>query len=217
MGSAVGIDAHPAMYGENAEFMDFFVPGIMAFVVYLLTTLLTLITFVGERIMGALERLLATPLRRQRSSPDMLSPRYRRNNGGRAAPEHRDPVFHISNVGNVLLLAFLTIALLPSSASRWHPFLQPRRTRAQAVHFIPFIVLPAFLLAGIFWPIEVIPAWLRPASYLVPPTYAVTPVAPSFSGLGADRIWPDLGALLVFAAVLLLLATLTLPGRRVPR
>lgn len=31
-----------AVFGENARFMDFFVPGIMAFAVYMITTLLTL-------------------------------------------------------------------------------------------------------------------------------------------------------------------------------
>lgn len=34
----------------------------MEYVVYFLTTLLTLITFVGGRVNGTLERLLATPL-----------------------------------------------------------------------------------------------------------------------------------------------------------
>ncbi|MDO8871039.1 MAG: ABC transporter permease [Methanobacteriaceae archaeon] len=32
--------------------------------------------------------------------------------------------------------------------------------------------LPVFLLSGVFWPVEAIPIWLRPISYLVPPSYA---------------------------------------------
>jgi ABC-2 type transport system permease protein len=32
----ITVDSEDAIYGENAEFMDFFVPGVMAFVVYLL-------------------------------------------------------------------------------------------------------------------------------------------------------------------------------------
>ena len=50
------------IYGKDAQFIDFFVPGILAFVVYLLTTILTLITFVGERSNGTLERVLASPV-----------------------------------------------------------------------------------------------------------------------------------------------------------
>ncbi|MCK5548097.1 MAG: ABC transporter permease, partial [Thermoplasmata archaeon] len=42
----IALDSENAIYGQNAEFMDFFVPGIISFVVYLLTTLLTLIAFV---------------------------------------------------------------------------------------------------------------------------------------------------------------------------
>jgi hypothetical protein len=48
----ISVDADNAIYGKGAKFMDFFVPGIMAFVVFLLTTLLTLISFVGETYLG---------------------------------------------------------------------------------------------------------------------------------------------------------------------
>ena len=60
--SPVTVNSDP-IYGKDATFIDFFVPGIMAFVVYLLTTLLTLLAFVGERTSGTLDRLLSTPLR----------------------------------------------------------------------------------------------------------------------------------------------------------
>ncbi len=47
--SPISINTYP-VYGNDAQFINFFVPGIIAFVVYLLTTLLTLIVFVGERV-----------------------------------------------------------------------------------------------------------------------------------------------------------------------
>lgn len=55
--------ATTAIYGKGAKFIDFFVPGIMSFVVFMLTTLLTLVSFVGERTGETLQRMLATPLR----------------------------------------------------------------------------------------------------------------------------------------------------------
>ncbi|MGZ7120009.1 MAG: ABC transporter permease, partial [Methanobacterium sp.] len=74
-----------------------------------------------------------------------------------------------------------------------------------------FVILPAFLLSGIFWPIEAIPAWLRPLSYLVPPTYAVAANrAVMLKGWGLDMIWPDILALIIFAVVFLALAVWSL-------
>ncbi len=86
---------------------------------------------------------------------------------------------------------------------------------AQAIQFLPFIILPAFLLAGIFWPIEAIPSWIRPASYLVPPTYAVDACrSVVLRGWGLDKIWMDIVALLVFASVFLTIAVWSLKRRK---
>jgi ABC-2 type transport system permease protein len=70
------------IYGKDAEFIDFFVPGILAFVVYLLTTIITLITFVSERSNGTLERVLAIGYRR--GSSDRIR-HYIRHTGNHAS------------------------------------------------------------------------------------------------------------------------------------
>src|SRR5665647_2824162 len=88
------------------------------------------------------------------------------------------------------------------------------RDRAQAIQFLPIVVLPAFLLSGVFWPIQAIPAWLRPVSYIIPTTYAVDAVrSVIIRGWGLDKIYPDVVALLIFASVFLVLATLLLRRR----
>ena len=59
----VNVGMSAAIYARDAAFRDFFVPGIMAFVVFMLTFILTLLAFVSERTSGSLERLQVTPLR----------------------------------------------------------------------------------------------------------------------------------------------------------
>jgi ABC-2 type transport system permease protein len=74
--------------------------------------------------------------------------------------------------------------------------------------------MPGFLLSGVFWPLEAIPAWLRPASLLVPPSYAIEATrSVMLRGWGLDMIWHQLVALVVFAGVLLLLAVISLKRR----
>lgn len=200
------------VYGKDAEFIDFFVPGILAFVVFLLTTLLTLITFVGERTNGTLERILASPV-----TEGEIVTGYALTFGSLGLLQVAFLLivaivfFNIMIVGNVLL-AFLTIAILAMVSLSLGILLSSLAKRPeQAIQFIPFVVLPTFLLSGIFWPIQAIPEWLRPLSYLVPPTYAVDACrAVMLKGWGLDRIWPDILILLIFAGLFLALATWSL-------
>ena len=200
------------IYGENADFIDFFVPGILAFVVYLLTTILTLITFVGERSNGTLERVLASPV-----TESEVVCGYAITFGTLGILQVSlllvvaILVFNIMVVGNVLL-AFLAVAILAVTCQALGILLSSLAKRPeQAMQFFPFVVLPAFLLSGVFWPIQAIPYWLRPFSYLVPPTYAVDACrAVMLKGWGLDKIWPDLVALIIFSILFLCLAVWTL-------
>jgi ABC-2 type transport system permease protein len=211
------VDAEDAIYGKGAKFMDVFVPGIMAFVVFLLTTMLTLISFVGERTSGNLERLQSTPLRESElvvgyaiafSIIGMLQTVVLLIIGVVA--------FHIMIVGNIVL-AFAVIALLAIVSLSLGILLSSLAKReAQAIQFFPLIILPTFLLAGIFWPLEAIPSWLRPVSYIIPPSYAVDAIrSVMLRGWGIGGIWIDIVALCGFAAAFLAVAVLSLKrGRR---
>lgn len=196
------------LYGENAEFIDYFFPGILSFVAYLLTVLLTLMSFVSERVSGTLDRLLATPLRESE-----IVTGYAVSFGIMGIVQSAFlltvgmVVFKVNVVGDVLL-AFVVIALLAVVSQALGILLSALAWReVQAIQFFPFIVLPAFLLSGIFWPVEAIPTWLRPASYLVPPTYAVDACRDiMLRGWGLEKVWPDIAALVVFAGVFLVAA-----------
>jgi ABC-2 type transport system permease protein len=204
------------LYGENAEFIDYFFPGILSFVAYLLTILLTLISFVSERVSGTLDRLLATPLKESEvvtgyavafGLVGIVQSAFLLTVGM--------VVFKVNVVGNVLI-AFVVIALLAVVSQALGILLSGLAGReVQAIQFFPFVVLPAFLLSGIFWPIEAIPSWLQPASYLVPTTYAVDACRDvMLRGWGVEKVWPDIAALLVFAGVFLVAATWSLKRKR---
>jgi ABC-2 type transport system permease protein len=213
----ITLDTEDAIYGKDAKFMDFFVPGIMSFAVFLITTLLTLVSFVGERTSGNLERLLATPLRESEivagyaiafTVVGMLQTIILLVIGV--------TVFDIMIVGNIVL-AFLVIVLLAIVSLSLGILLSSLAKReAQAIQFFPIIVLPTFLLAGIFWPVEAIPSWLRPFSYLIPPTYAVDATrSVMLRGWGFGEIWIDIVALFGFAVAFLVIAVWSLKrGRR---
>lgn len=218
MGKAppVAVDAGQAIYGQDARFIDFFVPGVMAFVVFVLTTLLTLVSFVSEKTTGTLDRVLATPV-----SESGVVLGYATAFGATGVIQSALLLviallaFGIIIEGNVLL-AFITIALLAVVSQALGILLSSlARRESQAVQFFPFIMLPAFLLAGVFWPLEAIPSWLRPLSYLVPPTYGADACrSVMLRGWGIGKIWIDIVALLGFAVAFLSLATWSLKRRK---
>ena len=212
---AIKIVSDP-IYGGDAEFVDFFIPGNLAFVVYLLTTILTLITFVGERANGTLERVLASPV-----TEGEVVTGYAITFGTLGTLQVAlllavaILVFNIIVVGNVFL-AFGVIPILAVTCQALGILLSSLSKRPeQAIQFFPFVVLPAFLLSGVFWPIQAIPEWLRPLSYLVPPTYAANACrAVMLKGWGLEKIWLDLLVLVIFAILFLVLAVWSLRRRK---
>ena len=200
--SGASIEVDP-VYAGDADFIDMFIPGVMAFAGFLLTLILTLLSFVGERNSGTLARLRVSPL-----TETELVLGYALSYGLMAIVQSMVLLlvamlfFHIAIEGSILL-AFLVVVLLAMASQALGILLSSAaRSEAQAVQFFPLIVLPTFLLAGIFWPVEAVPSWLRPVSHLIPPTYAVSALRSVFlRGWGVSQIWTELLALLGFLAV----------------
>lgn len=203
--SPLEIDSSSPIYGENAQFIDMFVPGIMGFVIFLITTLLTLVSFVGERTRGTLSRLLASSV----TEGEVVA--------GYAAAfsiigmvqvgillSIAILVFDIIVVGNPLIAFLLCSILAVVSVSLGILLSSFTKRESQAIQFFPIVILPVFLLSGIFWPIQALPKWIRPLSYAVPVTYAVDALrSVLLRGWGISDIWLDLAALIGFAAVFL--------------
>jgi len=91
------------------------------------------------------------------------------------------------------------------------------RTEFQAVQFIPLVIVPQMLLAGIIFPVSTEPTWLQAVSDVLPLTYAVNGLR-DVMVKGADLGWASvqLDAAVVLAfAVLLVVAAVTTLRRRV--
>ncbi len=212
----VSVDTDDPIYGKGAGFMDFFVPGVMGFAGFMLTALLTILSFVAEKRGGTLDRLLATPL-----SEGELVAGYAAAFGLIGVVQAllllgvAVAAFNVMIVGTVAL-AFFIIALLCVVSLSLGIFLSTlAESELQAIQMIPLIVLPSFLLAGIFWPVEAIPPYLRPLSYLIPPYWAIDACRSiMIRGWGIGRIYPHALVLAAFAAVFLRLAVLTLRRRK---
>ena len=203
------------VYGEDAEFIDFFAPGVMGLAAMMITFMLSIISFVRERSTGTLDRLLTTPV-----TEGEIVAGYALAFGLVALVQSTVILvaamllFQVSIEGNALLV-LLTIFLL-GVGSQGLGFLLSSiaKNEFQAVQFTPLILFPSILLAGVFWPLEAVPDLLRPVSNFIPLTYAVDACrSVMIRGWGADDTWPQLVILAGFAAATLVLSAYSLKKR----
>jgi ABC-2 type transport system permease protein len=229
LGAGPTLESESIYATGNGGFFNAFAPALVGFVVFFLVFILTGISFLRERIGGTLERLLATPVRKTEivggyslgfaifatiqvalillfvlgtinlDLPDPLPD----INFGLGVPIAGSPV-----------LAFVITLLLALAAVNLGIFLSTfARTEFQILQFIPLVIVPQGLLAGIIWPVETLPGVLQPIARLMPMTYGIDglrEVLIKGSGVAASAVQLDIAVLAGIALVLAVAASLTI-------
>jgi ABC-2 type transport system permease protein len=201
--------------GGDTRFIDYFAPGVISFAVMMVTTMITIILFVNERRNGTLQRLLVSP-----ASESEIVVGYALAFAVIGIIQSivvliaAILLFDISIVGNIFL-ALIVILLLAFGHQGLGILLSAgAKNELQAIQFIPLILFPSILLAGLFWPIESIPSYLQPLSYIIPLRYGIDAERSiMLRGWGMGEIWVDIVVLVLFA-LLTLSASVVLLKRR---
>lgn len=200
------------LYGSSSStFFETLLPIMIGFVVFFFVFLISGISLLRERTSGTLERLLATPIRRSE-----LIGGYLLGFGIFALCQtvvivlFSIFVFKVQILGSLwnvllvnILLAFVALALglfVSSFAS----------SEFQMVQFIPLIVIPQIFFSGII-PVAQMSAPLRMFAHLMPLYYGGQSLANVVEkGVSFAQIAPNLGILLIFVVIFLVLNQLAL-------
>jgi len=201
---------------KDARYIDFFVPGIMAFAITLFTTILTLLAFVGERVTGTFDRLRVTP-----ATEAEIVVGYEIAFGVIAAIQGALIltvallVYNIMVVGSIALAMLFVILVAIDAQAIGILISSAAKRESQAVQFLPFIIFPIFLLSGIFVAVKSLPLWLQPFSNLLPPTWGIEALRDvMLRGWGLEHLWPHVLVLVGFAIFFTLLAIFSLKRSR---
>jgi ABC-2 type transport system permease protein len=205
------------IYGYNLKMIETVGPAILGLVVFFFTFIISTISFLRERTQGTLEKVLVSPL----SRAEMISG-YILGFGIFAMIQSATTLivvvlaFGVPMIGNPLL-AFTIVLLLSAAALVLGCFLSNfARSEFQVVQFIPIVIIPQIVLSGVFWPLQSVPEFLRPLSYILPLTYSSEALrAVMLKGASVSQILPDLLFLSGFFVLMLIAATLML-RREVP-
>jgi len=195
-------------YTSNDSLAPVFIGIFSFFFVFLLTSVASL----RERAQGTIERVMISPLKRTELVIGYVF-------GFTLFALVQSLVILLFVVfalrvhysGN-LALVFLVSALLTVGSVNLGIFLSTfARNEFQIVQFIPLVFGIQVFLSGIFWPIAQLPQALRPISYILPLTYANDALrGVMLKGDGISEISGQLGALLAFALLMIMLSAFTM-------
>lgn len=196
-------------FNPRLESRDFMVPGIVALLLLIVTTNLSSMGIVRERETGTLEQLNVTPLGRAELIIGKLAPA--------ALVGLIDVVlvlavavfwFEVPLRGSVSLLFLMTFVYLLTTLGLGLFVSTISATQQQAMMTtVFFFMMPMVLLSGFVFPIENMPSWMQPVTYLMPLRYFLVILRAIFlKGVGLETWWPDALALGVWGVAILLLA-----------
>jgi ABC-2 type transport system permease protein len=198
--------------GPQFTFNDSIAPVFIGIFSFFFVFLLTSIAFLRERSQGTIERVMASPMTRTelvigyilgfllfglvQSLMILLFVIY---------------ALRVHYSGNLSLI-FLVTALLTIGSINLGIFLSAfAQNEFQIVQFIPLVFGIQIFLSGVFWPIDQLPAILRPISYILPLTYANEALrAVMLKGADLAEIARELIALLIFMVLMIILSALTM-------
>jgi len=198
--------------GPQYTFNDSIAPVFIGIFSFFFVFILTSIAFLRERSQGTIERVMASPMTRTelvigyilgfllfalvQSLMILLFVIF---------------ALRVHYSGN-LSLVFLVTALLTIGSINLGIFLSAfAQNEFQIVQFIPLVFGVQIFLSGVFWPIDQLPAILRPISYILPLTYANEALrAVMLKGADLAGIAWELAALLIFMVLMIILSALTM-------
>jgi len=197
-------------YNADLNGRWFFIPGVIGTLTLVIVVNLTAFAIVREREVGTLEQIMVTPIRPfelilGKTVPFLLV--------GIAEVSLIAAVgvlwFQVPFVGNplVLLLGALLFLLSVLALGLLISTICATQQQAFATNF--FVLNPLFILSGFAFPISSMPEFLQWFTYINPLRYFLIVIRGTFlKGVGVDVLWPDLAAMALIAAALLMLCTL---------
>lgn len=197
-----------AWFNPNLDSRNFFVPGVLAMLVAVVSIILSSMAIVREREIGTMEQIMVTPIGRLEFILGKTIPF--------ALIGFIDVIlisliavfwFRVPMLGNppvlllgtgLYLLSTLGVGLFISTVSS---------TQQQAMMTAFFFMLPAFMLSGFTYPITNMPEVVKVLTYLNPLRYYLVIIRGVYlKGLGFQVLWPQMAALALLGAGMLALA-----------
>jgi ABC-2 type transport system permease protein len=211
-----GLELRPRIwFNPQLDTPPYMIPGIMAMLLVVVTTIVTAMGLAREREMGTLEQVLVTPIRPWVLLVGKMLPfvvigvfdvLFALTVGAWLfAVPLRGSLVLVGGAALLYLMSTLGVGLLISTVSR---------TQQQSFLGGFLFAMPAILLSGVMTPIAAMPRWLQLITYANPLRYFVEVMRGTLlAGAGVEILWPNLLVLACFGVALLGVASLRFQKR----
>ncbi len=195
-------------FNEELESRNYFVPGVMALLVMLITLMLTSMAIVREMEVGTIEQIMVTPIRPVEFILGKTAPFVVIGFGDVALITLVGVFwFDIPIRGSFALLLLSTAFYLLSTLGIGLFISTVSSTQQQAMMTTFFFFFPAMLLSGFVYPIANMPQVIQWLTLLNPLRHFLVIIRGVFlKGIGLDVLWPQLTALLVIGLAVMTFA-----------
>jgi ABC-2 type transport system permease protein len=197
-----------AWFNENLESRFYFVPGVIAMLVMLITLTLSSMGIVREKEIGTIEQIMVTPM----SSLEFIL--------GKTIPCAAIAFFDVILVtlvavfwfdvpirGHLVWLFLATVLYLMTSLGMGLFISTTARTQQQAMMSTFFFYLPAILLSGFVFPVDNMPEVVQWITVVNPLRHFLVIIRAIFlKGVGPSVLWPQMLALALIGTGALALA-----------
>jgi ABC-2 type transport system permease protein len=203
-------------FNPTLESVNLFVPGLIALVLTLVTSLMTAISLSREKERGTLEILLVSPLRPWQIIVGKVMPYLLLSFANVAtALLGAWAIFQVPFRGSLLLL--LGSSMLYSMVGLALGVFIAARTPSQRTAMLGALLgtmLPSTLLSGMVFPIASLPGWLQPITMVIPARwFIVVTRGIMLKGVGLQYLWQELAVLTLMLVVLMLAAIRSFKAR----
>jgi ABC-2 type transport system permease protein len=194
------------LYNPQQKSALFFVPGLMALILMMISALLTSLTITREKERGTLEQLLVSPLRPWEVIVGKITPYLllAAIDGAIILLVGRIN-FDVRINGSLLFLAAASTVYMITALALGLIFSNIARTQQQAMLMVmPVTLLPIIILSGFIFPIASMPVWLQAVAQIIPATYYLQLIRGiMLKGVGLHALWQPM-AILTGMCVLLM-------------
>ena len=203
------IEVRPSiLYNPATRSANFFIPGLIAILLQVMTILLIALSMVRERERGTLEQLTMTPV-----APLGLMVGKRIPDGVLSFVELcailavMRVVFQVPIHGNVLVLLAMSVPFLLTVLGLGLMISTKAQTQAEAFQLAMGTVLPSVFLSGYIFLIDNMPPFFQWIAHLIPATYYILILRGIIlRGAGIRELWGDAAVLSLMGCAAVLLA-----------
>ncbi|MGE4282230.1 MAG: ABC transporter permease [Clostridia bacterium] len=195
-------------YNPNMDNNKFTIPGLVGLILQNITVMLTAFAMVREKERGTIEQLIVTPIKSTELILAKMIPYIIIGYGAfLLALGICHWWFKVEILGNLFLLLLLGALFVICALAIGMLISTFAKNQSQAMQLTIIIILPSVLLSGFVFPLEAVPVWIRPISFLIPLSYFMRiDRGIILKGVGMNYLWQDTLALLVFLTIILVTA-----------